>query len=1593
VQYRIDITDARGSLVDSFRWDANNYTSHDGKKKTFTQAAKYQNDKIVRLSKYNVSVTTLCGDEASTKPVKKTVKTTDFPAAYYALAKTGYGGTPIRVYGKAGGTTQFNAELKDRKYLTSGNAYTLSAQVTTPAQYRMTDTLTWKSSDTKVAAVKAKAGTYTAQLNALKPGSAVIEVTSKITKKVIARWVVFVKAVGNAETYYGDYEFTYEYPFAIDPYYAAKVEVMTLQNDVHVTPSEVENASYDYRWVKFTAPAKGTYTFERSDCKPSALVEVISSMERQIPVSEINRGYGIWMTEGEVLYFKLCGSFTMRVSEYVKLGKSFTIDDGSVSINSDIKQIVEFRSLEDNVYTFYSKEFPGLAGRLTVYDAKMSSYDSSKYRIWTDDEGLQKIDISLKNKEIIYFEVPTGKYTIYAEKRTPETLTDDGAALALTDKVKEKWYVYTAEQEGLYTFRSKDATTTLTAEYFVNLTDLDANAWGVTNDGSNFTGKMTLKAGQNVFLKINADEAATATVSVAREIPVRLSIGEEKALSVQTGDRKWVAFTVSEPGRYQFRAAAAESGADYQVKLRYFKNAIEENEFTLIDEDEIIVSDQANNKPDAAVGDTIYVEVTTDKEGGDAANVKVSLTQVCAIGLKIGEPVSITVKNGDVHWFTYTVPKDTRYVVQSIITENTTADTHKLTAERYAGGLEQRNKTNTLGTIGAYDFSKEMTYSAEKSEAIRVSANDLGLGENGGEITTTAVIVLKEAVEPLAINDTQTFPLRTGERRWFSFTVPEAGRYQFRAVPTESSADYHVNLKYYKNAIEANEFTPIDENEMIVSNVTYYNPDAAVGDTIYVEITTDKEGTDAANVKVSLTQVHAVELKMGEPVTITVKNGDVLWYRFAVPGEKKYVVVQSAVTENVGADNTVTDTHKLTADLYVNGLEQRNKTNTLDTIGAYDFFKEFSYSKEKLVTVRVSANDLGLGEDGGEITTTAVIVLKEAVEPIEMEDPQALTLRTGERRWFSFTAPQTDTYIFRSDLTEGKFDLSYKTSMESSTWYTLDNVRAALDLEKGETIYLDLESTGTPAKLTFSVEFPDKLLGTAEKTVTVTSKTPAYFMYVTGSDELARYVVTYTKDVQDAAVSLLYDNTRANPSNNSVTQGYVERDMEDRCFFKVSTTSETPVAVTVKIAQIEPIKLNVGDTDNIPVAARGESGARRNTWCSFTAPETGRYAIDKTTSDSSNLSYYKKMTGNPNPDWQNYYYEKGETIYIALYTTSENAQSTSVKINKIETTQIEGVPVSVDDQILPQGILNTKGYLYTVPKTGLYTFTNQDTARVQIKLYMDPSDSIGETVTGSSPRPLFLKENDVIYINVMPTKAIANVKFTIEYAGEAQTLSAGENTITFGEQGSHLSAFTAPDAGLYHFDVAYTGDSSVGATGSAYLMKDSQAIGGTNSSLYSEMSGDAGSIAFANRLVGQGETVYLSIPKPSSATGAVITVSKAEETVETVIITEETELERVFEDGDKVYYIFDVPEDGTYNLMAESRVDTGYCYYKIYYNKYGLSDLNALNTSSVWLNVGTTNERTLGSLNKHQRICFRVDKTTNTGDSVSKFSITIKKQS
>ena len=137
------------------------------------------------------------------KEVAKAFVTTKIPASYYNLSKEDMNqGLNIQI--------RENGSTIDYERFVSGNAYTLvSYGHNKGAQYAATDTLIWTSSNPKVASVKANNGGYSAALKTVSAGRTVIEVQSKLTKKVVARYQIYVYPVKDAyrnEEFYGDNE-------------------------------------------------------------------------------------------------------------------------------------------------------------------------------------------------------------------------------------------------------------------------------------------------------------------------------------------------------------------------------------------------------------------------------------------------------------------------------------------------------------------------------------------------------------------------------------------------------------------------------------------------------------------------------------------------------------------------------------------------------------------------------------------------------------------------------------------------------------------------------------------------------------------------------------------------------------------------------------------------------------------------------------------------------------------------------------------------------------------------------------------------------------------------------------------------------------------------------------------------------------------------------------------------------------------------------------------------------------------------------------------------------------------------------------------
>ena len=237
--FRITVTDARGNIVkDAYKNAEDLYSEGSGK-------YSYQVTRLNAKSKYNVSVTAVFED-AKSKSVKKSVTTTLKPISYVSLDNSSYGGADIVL----ADTNDF-IESAD---LVSGITYSLLLDgnlVNYDAVFAETDSLTWTSTNKKVATVKATKGSVFATLKALKAGTTTIEVRSKITKAVIARHEITIKAVGNGYDYEdSDYE---------DSDYEDSDVVKTLWLNSGIPVSTTRDG--EYKWLKFTALSDGNYCF------------------------------------------------------------------------------------------------------------------------------------------------------------------------------------------------------------------------------------------------------------------------------------------------------------------------------------------------------------------------------------------------------------------------------------------------------------------------------------------------------------------------------------------------------------------------------------------------------------------------------------------------------------------------------------------------------------------------------------------------------------------------------------------------------------------------------------------------------------------------------------------------------------------------------------------------------------------------------------------------------------------------------------------------------------------------------------------------------------------------------------------------------------------------------------------------------------------------------------------------------------------------------------------------------------------------------------------------------------------------------------
>lgn len=893
IRFRIDLLDNRKRLISSHIENCTiDQNKTNGKKSTY--AYYYEIQGLKRQSVYNVTVTPIYGKKEAAKGANGKVKTTNIPA----WGNTSIGKNPDGSLETGGMTIYIDStsgeELGDIGYLTSGNVYTLIANADSTARARKSDTLTWKSTNSKVASVKANTGSYTATLKAASVGYTYIEVTSKVTKKVIARYIVRVKSVSNGgQGAYGDTEPKNNVVW--DASYDQGVEVLTEKNPVSF---RAPMGAYDYRWISFTAPADGSYSFDGSNVDIAGYYHKTDFPEQYDGGNkssfEDGNGNGTELDEGDTIYFKAAGdsnskgkTVTVVVTDATKYGKLTGSDAVSVA---GLGQ-VSFTAPEDNYYTFYATE----SGKQAYCSLK------GGYITFATEAGAVTDDASVgltKGQTVTLTGLTSGDYSISVKGRTYTAFDAAGKAStgSLSTKegsVKDKWFVFEAKAAGEYTFTiAADKTGAMEAMYDTELTKPVDDATEITPaaaDGKDtFTiGPISLNEDNKIAIYVRAknEEAVSADVTVSQpktaEVSLAAATGE---LEVKNGAPVWVSFKVPETGKeYCFSYA----GDAEKVNRDYYKNTVgsgsdfhpASDRFTSVKDDKII-----------------YIRLSTMDA---AAKVKVSVKETAATAIALATDAPFEVTKNNKQFFTFTASTTGLYRLETTLAAESAGKTVS------AGKVNDISQTMDIQPLGT-DNVKKLLAGEKQLLAVGTESNDAVKGN----LEVTAI-----TVNPL---EAKEYTFAAGEIKYFKYTPGAAGKYKIACTGS-------VTDVYWGSALDD-----------IVSGMPYDNTLSA-GDAVYVKAA-NRAGTES---KLTFT-ITAMEQPLPADGKISVKVGSTVTYKYPVKQTGRYRVTWTSDPADAGVTVNYSKSRMASGDEIV-----------CDTKGETVVFRVEAANKDATVTLKV----------------------------------------------------------------------------------------------------------------------------------------------------------------------------------------------------------------------------------------------------------------------------------------------------------------------------------------------------------------------------------------------------------------------------------------------------------------------------------------------------------------------------------------------------------------------------------------------------------------------------------------------------------------
>lgn len=1460
--FRIEVKDSTGRMIrrelinEAYIREQGKYEGYADAKHT-TYQYRYRVNGLTRLSNYTVSVYAVYGDDQSKAAATK-LKTTNIPASYVDVSDQNVieGGVETNVSVRDDSVIA----LSEHPLLKSGNKYTLSlplddADVNRDAALMKTDTLMWKSSNTKAATVKSNAGSFTAALTAVKKGTTTISVTSKVTKKVIAKWVVIVNAVGEAEGYYGDnVQFGYDYNDHGNLDHAG-VEILTRNNRLAITLQYGER-----RWVAFTAPECGKYRVAVNQGYFSVYRKEKERLQSAGPLAKI---FETEMEKGDTYYFcieefgrykrPITYTFTAGGTEYT----TAAIGDGTKVRGGNS---IRFTAPADNYYTFTIKQNGD-----EVYEESASLRAGAAYTLTVAGDASEE-------------------YIVVVTAREPKEAITAGTPVSVSlSEHDEVWYRFTAGQTSRYTFVTENAAKNIEADLFGSLYDQYGQRMGHYESGegdnassNNVTANKEMREGDTVYIRLTSEETNTATLKVIQAAVVEKD--KEQSVTVGAdGGTEYVTFEVPRDGEYRFtssytKPASLPAEEDVQVTVTVYmnNNAVSyingagTYECTLSAGDVVLFEVWADRK------DT---KVTIDVKGTTVTKAELDTpTGAIKVSDGVNEWLTFMAANGDGWYnFGFTVQKKADETVPDATAEFYDADRKVYQGAVSADGSEtfryaEYLKAGTvrmikLATSDTAEVSVSMKvtketvdkledggkYALDAGEIRRLSwtADREGVYHFGGKITPDNEITVKYSTDPaqegsaisnldsisgymkkgetfyltliaadtitaadkkavfeasvkgqdvisLTAGETKPVDVEPGLAQWVEFTARKTQRY----VYAKADAD---GFRIYKGS----SLEDYDGDEISFDGDEKYT--AGQKQLFRVENT----NTEKKTIQLTIAEVTPVDF-VQDQASATMKHGEGKWFRFKAEALGRYQFTAEAKSGDKNAEAVFTKYTSDLLDIAEDGLYASVLDNKIVKAGAYAYlYVEASITGEDIT------GDIA-------VTLKAVPVSQvEADDKLEVNKEKEVTFAaTNETKYLEFTAPQAGLYTFTA-VKDGE-------SVSGLTVEYYKNLEA--DLKRGSTEFtLSLEKNDKLIIKLTSAEVQKVQVKVQQETVhRITESAESYSVsdgeslwFSVDSGEALRYFIEALEAEDGLTLTMermsgSWKYPVGSQSGNGFYYSYVGAVGGTERLIRITAAvtggdaesgQSTPKSFKIRKGLVATETVVSGETKKIEVA---KTGLGHMVWYRFTPEEPGRYVM-KAGGESS--AYVREFTSGileSAGSVQSMPYEMviseaqaGKERSYAVYYISKEAKDFNFSIYQAEEKNLtEAVPVTVDTAAVEAG---EKIWIrFQAPADGRYTFTNDSGVEVYTEKYEAVDSSYGSGMAFKWDNEVCMGEGEELlfaaYYDRVPEKASFSIKVS-SVKPEVFSVSETPQEIAFADNHAKWFVFTAPTASIYQFDM------------------------------------------------------------------------------------------------------------------------------------------------------------------------------------------------